>query len=61
MPTALILEIIAALAALAPQIPEVAALVQSVEGIVQTGTVSIADELAIRGQLDAVKGLIDAA
>lgn len=56
---ALILEIIQAIAALAPQIPEVASLVQSVTNIVQTGTVSPQDEAAIRAQLDDVKALID--
>jgi hypothetical protein len=61
MPIALILEIIQALGALAPQIPEVISLVSSVTGIVQTGSVTPAQEATIRSQLDAVKALIDAA
>ena len=61
MPIALILEIIQALGALAPQIPEVISLVSSVAGIVQTGLVTPAQEATIRSQLDAVKALIDAA
>lgn len=56
----LILEVIASLAALAPQIPQIAALVASVTGIVQTGTVTDAQEADIRAQLDAVKALVDA-
>ena len=61
MPTKLILEIVQAIAALAPQVPEVLALVDSVTTIAQTGTVSAEQEASIRAQLDAVKGLIDAA
>jgi hypothetical protein len=61
MPIAIILEVIQALAAFAPQIPEVLSLVESASGIVQTGTVTPEQEAAIRAQLDAVKALIDAA
>jgi hypothetical protein len=61
MPVALLVEIINALLALAPQIPEVIALGESAVNIVKAGTVSPADELAIRAQLDAVKSAIDAA
>jgi hypothetical protein len=61
MPIALILEIIEAIAALAPQIPEVVSLVGSASGILSTGAVTPAEEATIRGQLDAVKTLIDAA
>jgi hypothetical protein len=61
MPVALILEIIQAAMALAPQIPEVVSLLQSAAGIVQTGTVTPTQEAAIRVQLDAVKAQIDAA
>jgi hypothetical protein len=61
MPIALILEIIQALAALAPQIPEVVSLVQSASAAISTGTVTAEQEAAIRAQLDAVKALIDAA
>jgi hypothetical protein len=60
MPIALMLEIIQALAALAPQIPEVVSLVESATGIVQSGTVTAEQEATIRGQLDAVKALVDA-
>jgi hypothetical protein len=61
MPTALIVEMIQAILALAPQVPEVIALGQSAVNIVKAGTVSPADEAAIRTQLDQVKALIDAA
>ncbi len=61
MPIALILEIVQAIAALAPQVPEVLALVSSAAAIAQSGTVTPTQESAIRAQLDAVKGLIDAA
>lgn len=61
MPIAIILEIIQALAAFAPQVPEVMSLVESATGIVQSGTVTAEQEAAIREQLDAVKALIDAA
>ncbi len=61
MPVALIVEIIQALLALAPQIPEVIALGETAIGIVQTGTVTADQEAAIRAQLDQVKALIDAA
>lgn len=61
MPIALIIEIVEAIAAFAPQIPEVVSLVQSATGILQTGTVSAEDEAMIRAQLDAVRAQIDAA
>ena len=61
MPNALILEIIEALGALAPQVPEVISLVESATTIAQTGAVSAEMETAIRARLDAVKALIDAA
>lgn len=61
MPTKLILEIVQAIAALAPQVPEVLALVASATAIAQSGTVTAEQEASIRAQLDAVKELIDAA
>lgn len=61
MPIALLVEIVQALVALAPQIPEVIALGESALGIAQTGTVTPAQEAQIRAQLDQVKALIDAA
>ena len=61
MPIAIIIVVIQALAALAPQFPEVASLVEAVTGIVQSGTVTPDQEAAIRAQLDAVKTAIDAA
>jgi len=61
MPIALILEIVQAIAALAPQVPEVLALVTSATAIARTGVVSPAQEASVRAQLDAVKNLIDAA
>jgi len=61
MPIALIVEIIQAIAALAPQVPEVVSLAESAIGIVQTGTVTPDQEALIRSQLDAIKAQIDAA
>jgi hypothetical protein len=61
MPIALIVEMIQAILALAPSIPEVIALGESAIGIVQTGSVTPEQEASIRAQLDAVKALIDAA
>jgi hypothetical protein len=61
MPIALILEIIQALVALAPQVTEVLTLGQSAVNILQSGTVTPEEEAAIRTQLDQVKALIDAA
>jgi hypothetical protein len=61
MPIALIVEMIQAILALAPSIPEVVALGESAIGIVQTGSVTPDQEASIRSQLDAVKALIDAA
>jgi hypothetical protein len=61
MPIALIVEMIQAILALAPSIPEVIALGESAIGIVQTGSVTPDQEASIRSQLDAVKALIDAA
>jgi hypothetical protein len=60
MPIALIIEIINALLAVAPQIPAVVSLAESAIGIVKTGAVSPAEEAAIRAQLDTVKALVDA-
>jgi hypothetical protein len=60
MPISLIVEIIQAIMALAPEIPEVISLGESVVGIVQTGSVTPEQEAAIRAQLDAVKAQIDA-
>jgi hypothetical protein len=57
----ILLEILQALALLTPQIPEVAALIQSAIGIATTGTVTPEMEASIRLQLDQVKALIDAA
>jgi hypothetical protein len=61
VPIALILEIIQALVALAPQVTEVLTLGQSAVSILEAGTVTPEQEAAIRAQLDAVKALIDAA
>ena len=61
MPIALIIQIIEALAAFAPQVPQVVSLVESATGILQTGSVTPEQEQAIRNQLDEVKALIDAA
>jgi hypothetical protein len=58
---AIMIAMIEALAALAPQLPEVIALTNSAIGIATTGTVTAEQEAAIRTQLDAVKALIDAA
>jgi hypothetical protein len=57
----LLVEIIQAMLALMPQIPEVLALGESAIGIAQSGVVSPEQEIAIRAQLDAVRKLIDAA
>jgi hypothetical protein len=61
MAAALVIEIIQALVALAPQLPEVIALGESAIAIMQTGIVTPAQEALIRGQLDAAKAAIDAA
>jgi hypothetical protein len=61
MPVALIIAIVQAMAALAPQLPEVITLAESATRILNAGTVSAEDEAAIRAQLDAVRALIDAA
>ena len=60
MPVALIVEIIQAMIALAPSVPEIVALGQSAVAIAQAGTVTPEQEAAIRAQLDAVKAAIDA-
>lgn len=60
MPIALILEIVQALVALAPQIPEVVSLGASAVTILQAGAVTPEQEAAVRVQLDAVKAAIDA-
>jgi hypothetical protein len=59
MPIALIVEIINALIAAAPQLPEVIALGEAAIGIVQTGVVTPEQEASIRTQLDQVKALVD--
>jgi hypothetical protein len=59
MPIALIVEIINALVAAAPQIPEVISLGEAAVGIVKTGVVTPQQEADIRTQLDAVKALVD--
>lgn len=61
MPVALIVEIINAIMALAPEVPAVISLGKSVVGIVQTGSVTPEEEAAIRADLDAVKAQIVAA
>jgi hypothetical protein len=61
MPIALIVEMIQAILAVTPAIPEVIALGQSVVSILQTGSVTPDQEASIRAELDAVKALIDAA
>jgi hypothetical protein len=59
MPVALILEIIEAIASLAPQVPDVVSLVESAKSIIVSGTCTPDQEAAIRDQLDAVKSIID--
>jgi hypothetical protein len=59
MPIALVVEIINALIAAAPQLPEVIALGEAAIGIVQTGVVTPEQEASIRTQLDQVKALVD--
>jgi hypothetical protein len=59
MPVALVVEIINALIAAAPQLPEVIALGEAAIGIVQTGVVTPEQEASIRTQLDQVKALVD--
>lgn len=59
MPIDLMREIIQALAALAPQIPSVMMLTKAAVSILETGSVTPAEEAAIRDQLDQVKRLID--
>lgn len=61
MPVALIVEILQAIIALAPQIPEILELGSSAVSIMRTGTVTPEQEAGIRAQLDAVKAKIDAA
>ena len=60
MQIALIVEIIQALMALAPQIPQVIALGESAINIVKTGIVTPEQEADIRAQLDDMKAQIDA-
>ena len=61
MPIALLIEIIQAMAALAPEVPAVLELGASAVALLQTGTVTPQQEASIRAQLDAVKAAIDAA
>jgi hypothetical protein len=61
MPAELLIAIIQAIVALAPQIPQVLSLGESAVRIASTGTVTLEEEGIIRAQLDAVKLLIDAA
>lgn len=61
MPNALLIEILQAVATLADDAAPIVSLLESAIGILRTGTVSAADEAAIRAQLDAVKAQIDAA
>ena len=61
MPVALIIEIVSALAAFAPEVPAVAGLVENASTILKTGTVTSEQEAAIRDQLDTIKAAIDAA
>ena len=58
---AILLEIIAALAAFAPNIPEVVKLVETAAAIVQSGTVTPEMEAEVRTQLDAVRDAVNAA
>ncbi len=61
MPTELLVAMIQAIIALAPDIPEVLEIGASMVNIMKTGTVTVEQEAAIRAQLDAVKAKIDAA
>lgn len=60
MPVALIIEIIQAILALAPQVPEVISLGQSAIDIAKSGSVTPEQEAEARSQLAAVRALIDA-
>lgn len=61
MPNALLIEILQAVATLADDAAPIVSLLESAIGILRTGTVSAADEAAIRAQLGSVKAQIDAA
>lgn len=61
MPVELIVEILQAIIALAPDIPEVLELGAAAVNILKTGTVTAQQEASIRAQLDAIKAKIDAA
>lgn len=61
MPVALIIEIIQAILALAPQVPEVINLGRSAIDIAEAGSVTPEQEAEARSQLAAVRALIDAA
>ena len=61
MPIALIIQIIEALAALAPQLPEAVTLVQQGISILNAGSVTPEQEAAARAALDAVRAKVDAA
>ena len=54
-------EIISAIAALAPQMPEIEALVQTATEVATTGVVTPEIEARVRAQLDAVRAAVDAA
>jgi hypothetical protein len=61
MPIALLLEILDAIVALAPGIPQVLTLGQSAANILKAGSVTPAEEASIRAQLDTARAVIDAA
>jgi len=61
MPVALILELIQALAALAPQVPAVLDLLTAANAIVTTGAVTPEQEAEARAAIDAAKASIDTA
>ena len=54
-------EIISAIAALAPQMPEIEALVKTATEVATTGVVTPEIEAQVRAQLDAVRAAVDAA
>jgi len=61
MPAAIAVEVLEALAALAPQLPEISTLVESTKSVLESGTITDAQAAAIRDQLDAVHTAIDTA
>lgn len=58
---AIVISVIEALLAAAPQIPALITAAEQAIGIIKTGTVTPEQEAAIRASLDAVKAQIDAA